>query len=173
MEPDPPYIVELLNSSHDRARFHCGIDVLDMYIQQQAGQDMKRGLATVYILVDTVTRRIAGYYTLSATAIEATGLTEDVTKRLPRYPTLPATLLGRLARDQQYRGKGVGDILLIHALRRSLRLSREIASITFVVDAIDDAARAFYEQHEFRRSPDQEYRLFLMMRTIEKLFPSA
>lgn len=165
-----PYRVELLGPTHDRTTFTCGNDTLDRYFRQQASQDVRRSLTVVYVLVDSVTSVVAGYYTLSATAIEFAEFAPAVTKRLPRYPTLPATLLGRLARDTRFRGRGAGEALILDALKKSLDASRHVASFAVVVDAIDDEARAFYERYDFSRSPNQEYRLFLPMATIDKLF---
>jgi len=166
----PAYRIELLGPTHDRMAFACGNDALDRYVQQQASQDVRRGLAVVYVLIDTATNVIAGYYTLSATSLDLAELTPAVVKRLPRYPSLPATLLGRLARDSRFRGRGAGEALMLDALKRSLEAARHVASFAVVVDAIDDGARGFYERFDFSRSPHQEYRLFLPMATIDKLF---
>lgn len=164
-----PYRVDLLGKQHNRAAFSSDQDDIDHYFRERAGQDQRRGVATVYVLVDTATEAIAGYYTLSATAIEPQGLAPELFRRLPPYPTLPATLLGRLARDRKYRGAGVGPLLLFDALARALRISREIAALAVIVDAIDASARQFYERHGFVGIIDDERRLVLPMGTVEKL----
>ena len=166
---DERYHIEPLGSRHDRAAFACGVEALDRYLHQQAGQDMRRRLAAVFVLDDALENTIAGYYTLSATAILATGLPPDVTRKLPRYPHLPAVLLGRLAVDSRYRGRGFGEILLVDALRRALASSAEIAAMAVIVDAKDDDARRFYERYGFRRLLADEYRLFLPMATVAQL----
>jgi len=122
------------------------------------------------VLVDRSSDAIAGYYTLSSYQIEVGELPEDAKRRFPRYPFAPATLLGRLAVDCHHQGKGLGKILLMDALHRSLRHSEEVASLAVVVDAIDDAARDFYERYGFITLPDHRYKLFLPMDTIEKAF---
>jgi hypothetical protein len=38
-----------------------------------------------------------------------------------------------------------------------------------IVDALHDRARTFYERYGFQRFPDNEYQLFLPMRTIAHL----
>ena len=58
----------------------------------------------------------------------------------------------------------------MHALRRALTTSREVASLAVIVDAIDERARAFYEHFEFLAFPDQPRRLFLPMATVARLF---
>jgi len=136
-----PYRVELLGG-HDRAAFVSGQELLDRYIWQQATQDVRRGMARVYVLVEVSTGTVAGYYTLSNDAIEAASLPSEITKRFGRYPSLPATLLGRLALDRRYQARKIGGVLLRNVLRKAPEVSEDIASCGVVVDAIDDAARA-------------------------------
>ncbi|OUL35535.1 GNAT family N-acetyltransferase [Nostoc sp. T09] len=162
------YTIELLNSRHNRADFQCGTEALDRYLQEQAGQDLRRYVATPFVLHDVDTNQIAGYYTLAATSIQVEDLPEALRARLPRYPLVPATLLGRLAVDERYQGQGLGAFLLIDALRRSLM--SEIAAMAVVVDAKDEQARAFYEHHGFTLFPNQLRRLYLPMALIARQF---
>lgn len=163
------YRVEPLGKHHNRRSFSCGNGEFDAYFYERAAQDQRRGVGTVYVLVETPTAAIAGYYSFSAMAIEPRGLAPGTFKSLPPYPVVPATLLGRLARDARFRGRGIGPRLLVDALARSLRVSREVASIGVVVDAIDAAARAFYQRHGFVGFLDDDRRLILPMGTIETL----
>ena len=111
---------------------------------------------------------IGGYYTLSATGVKLTEFPVDITRKLPKYPLVPATLLGRLAVDQTYQGRGYGRFLLADALFRAVR--SEIASFAVIVDAKDAAARHFYERESFLPFPDQPLRLFRSMADIAKLY---
>ena len=169
-DPAAAFLVEPLGPHHDRQRFDCGVAALDRYLQAQARQEMDRNVAIVYVLVPADTRSsIAGYYSLSSTAVRLADLPETTRTRLPRYPLVPATLLGRLAVDQTYRGQGLGERLLIDALRRSLATSRAVASVAVVVDAKDAAGSTFYARYGFQAFPDQPLRLFLPMKTIAAL----
>ncbi len=114
---------------------------------------------------------IRGYYTLSATGAKLTEFPVDVTRKLPRYPLVPATLLGRLAVDQNYQGRGYGRFLLADALFRAV--SGEIASFAIIVDAKDEAARRFYERESFLPFPDQPMKLFRPMADIRRLFDGS
>ncbi|MBI4494711.1 MAG: GNAT family N-acetyltransferase [Chloroflexi bacterium] len=163
------YRSETLGERHPRADFSCGVEALDRYFHQQAGQDQRRGLAVPYVLVDTTSGAVVGYYTLSTLSIVPASLPVAVTRRLPRYQTFPGILIGRLAVDQRARGQGLGAMLLMDALRRCLDLSRQIGAMAVVVDARDEAARAFYERYGFLRLVDHDYRLFLPMATIAQL----
>jgi len=160
--------IELLGTQHDRAGFSSGVAAVDDYLRQYAWQDVQRRLSAVYVLVDPSENRIAGYYTLSAFAVEPQELPSDVARKLPRRQ-VPTYLLGRLAVDMDYRQQGFGKRLLIDALQRAFEGSMRIAAMAVVVDAKDDDACAFYEHYGFRRFTNDPYRLFISMGTIKTL----
>lgn len=165
-----PYATEPLEPRHDRGAFSCGVESLDRYLHQQARQDERRNVARVFVMADPDTDVVAGYYTLSMTSLELSGLPGEVARRLPRYPVVPAALIGRLAVDRRFHGRGLGSLLLLDACRRALDASAEVAAVAVVVDAIDDGAQRFYEHHDFRPLTGDGRRLFLPMATIAKLF---
>jgi predicted GNAT family N-acyltransferase len=88
---------------------------------------------------------------------------------LEKYPALPATLLGRLARDVSTKGQGVGELLLLDALYRALAMSEQVASAAVITDAKDQKAVEFYKRYGFIELPKTELRLFLPMASISAL----
>jgi len=162
--------IELLVKKHDRAVFSCGNDTLDTYLKKRASQEAKKKIATTFVMVGNQPSEIIGYYTLSATSILLDDLPDKIAKKLPKYPQVPATLLGRLAIDRRYQGRGYGEILILDALRRSLNAATVVASYAVVVDAIDERARCLYEHYGFCDFPDRKLRLFMPMKTIADLF---
>jgi ribosomal protein S18 acetylase RimI-like enzyme len=163
------FAVEPLGGRHDRSSFACGVEALDLYFRERAGQDMRRRLASCFVLVnERQPQEVFGYYTLAATGIDLDALPEEVARKLPRYPRIPATLLGRLAIASNHRGRGLGELLLFDAFARSL--ASDIASFAFVVDPIDEAARRFYERYRFLPLSSGERRHFLAMSEIAQLF---
>ena len=164
--------VEPLGKAHDRAAFSCGVPPLDNYLQKQAGQDVAKHVAVCFVLTPEG-KTVAGYYTLSQYALDLVELPAETVKKLPRYPEVPTTLLGRLALSERFRGQGLGEFLLLDALYRCLRQSRQVASAAVVVDAKDESAKRFYERFEFVALPGIPNRLFLPMRTIGDLFRDA
>jgi predicted GNAT family N-acyltransferase len=168
---EPKFAFEPLGLKHDRAAFSCGVEALDTYLQKQASQDAKKHAAAPFVLTPDG-KTIAGYYTLSQYSIELGDVPGELAKKLPKYPLVSATLLGRLAISVDFRGKGLGEMLLMDALHRSLKLSEQVASTGVVVDAKDEAARAFYRKYGFVELPKIDKRLFLPMATVERLFPA-
>jgi ribosomal protein S18 acetylase RimI-like enzyme len=163
------YRVEPLGKQHDRASFSCGVELLDRYLQKQAGQDLAKRVAATFVITPDG-KVIAGFYTLSAHAVNLADLPANIAKKLPRYPHVPATLLGRLAVSSNFQGQGIGELLLLDAFQRVVVSSREIASAVIVVDAKEERARAFYQHHDFIPLPSQPNRLFYPVKTIEMLF---
>lgn len=164
------YRVERLGRQHDRAAFSCGEESLDGYLRQRARQDDERNVARVFVLYDDQDNRLAGFFTLSAAAVQLENLPTEARQKLPRYPLVPVVLLGRLATDRRYQGRGLGEALLFDALRRAFEVGTEqIAATAVVVDALHDGARSFYERYGFQRFLDDEYRLYLPMETIGRV----
>jgi GNAT superfamily N-acetyltransferase len=163
--------VALLRPEHDRSLFDCGNSSLNQYLLQHAGQDSRRRLAAVYVLLDGQESRIAGYCTLSASIIELTDLPENEVRKLPRYPWLPACLLGRLAIDRKFQGQGLGGLLLLEALELVVELSARIGILTVTVEAIDDDAVAFYQHYGFKEyGVSARQSLYLHVADAQKLF---
>jgi len=155
-------------SKHRRDEFSCESAELTEFLQKRARKEMEaRTSACFVILPVSDSGRIAGFYTLSATEIVTSGLPEHFTKRLPRYPQLPATLLGRLARESAFRGQGIGDRLMQDALARAFAGSAEVGSIGVITDPKDRRAEEFYLEYGF--FPLGNSRLFLPMKEIARL----
>ncbi len=152
-----------LESSHDRAGFSCGSEPLDRYLQTQATQDIRRGVASAFVAVATgAPAQILGFFTLSAASIVPADLPTDTAKRLPRHP-VPAALIGRLAVDRSAAGRGLGAILLADAVDKAMAAAETVAMAAIVVDPIDDAARSFYAAFGFRSLQGPQHRMFLVL----------
>lgn len=169
-----PYRSEVLKKHHDRRAFSSGVDALDRYFREQAGQDSRRSGTVVHVLVDTATKEILGYYTLTNATIQLAELPPEAAKKLPRYRILGAVLIGRLAVDQRHQGKGIGTLLLHDAFMRCLEVAEVSASTAIVVDPKDDAARAFYAHHDFAPVVgDETGRMYILLATVPKALHDA
>lgn len=163
-------ISEPLASTHKKSYFSCGKELLDTYIQKQANQDVKRKLSTCFVINDAETNLIKGYYTLSSSSVLSEYIPDRIRKKLPRsYESIPTILLGRLAVDSRFQGQGIGQMILIDALKRSFELSKTIGSFAVVVDPIDQEAERFYDKYGFIKLPDSG-KMFMPMKTISQLF---
>lgn len=160
--------IDPLDDRHDREAFKSGAEPLDRYFRTQVGQDVRKRVASCFVLTEAPDGPPIGFYTLAAMSLALCDLPATLTKRLPRYPNVPATLMGRLAVDGRHRQRGLGQLLLIDAFSRTLR--SEIPTFAFAVDAKDDTAAAFYATHGFMPLTEDGYRMFVSMAEVAKLF---
>ncbi len=159
-------VIEPLSNIHNRIDFQCGNEPLNDYIKKQARQNIKRRISRVFVAVEPEQPgNIIGYYTLSTLSIELNHLPESLARKLPKHP-IPAALLGRLAVSQKAQGYGVGKMLLVDAIKRTLAISDEIAIYAMVVDAINKDAQQFYQQFGFNQLSTESRRLFLPLKSI-------
>lgn len=153
-------------SKHDRSNFDCGIDALNDYLKTKLGQHSKKSLARGYVLA-TPDGRIAGYFTLSASRVTV-NVVPSGHGSLAKMP-LPTTLIGRLAVDQPFQGKGLGAALLVHALKIAVEISETIASAAIEVDAKGEASQLFYARYGFKSLLDDRLHMYLPMATAREL----
>lgn len=76
---------------------------------------------------------------------------------------VPAILLAKLAADRSIQGQVLGAELLVRALDTIIDAARKAGGRAVVVDAVDDAAKAFYEHHDFQ--PRHDRRLVMKLST--------
>jgi hypothetical protein len=145
------WTIEPFGKQHDRAAFTCGRQPLDDFIRARVSQYEKRRLGKTFVAVPQGGARVIGYYTLAAGAVLFERLPPDAARKLPRHP-VPVVLLARL-----------------DALQRSLDLSAGLGVHAVEVDALDDAAAAFYRKYGFLPLLDDPLHLYLPMTTIEKV----
>ena len=164
------YNIEPLGD-HNRAVFSCGKASLDQYIREQASQDVKRTLASVFVVTaKNDPKTVLAYYTLSSRELKLEQLPPEIAKKAGKYRHLGVTLLGRLAVGEKSRGKGLGTLTLMNALDRSLVTAKDVASWAVFVEAIDPNAASFYRKYGFIELPEDKLKLFLLMKTIAKSF---
>ncbi len=163
--------IELLKKYHKKSGFDCGNAVLNNYLRRFASQDFKRNLSVCYVLT-TENNEVIGYYTLSALSLPYESLPEKLRRKLPAgYRDFPVTLLGRLAVDKKYHGKGFGAMLLMDALKISYIQSQKIASLAVVVDPIDRQAVEFYGKYGFIQLDSGK--MFIAMKTVARLIENS
>lgn len=162
----PDNIVPFDKAIHSRDNFSCGNAILDRYFKEQLTQDIKKQACVCFVLADNKDT-VKGFFTLSNLSIPKISVPPEFQKKLALYADVPVTLLGRLAVDTQYKGKGLGETLLMDALHKSVNTSKTIASWAVVVDPIDGAAVKFYAKYGFILIPDSG-KMFLPMKTIQE-----
>jgi GNAT superfamily N-acetyltransferase len=109
--------------------------------------------------------RILGYYGLAPTAVLPGTLPRSIRTGQPPDP-VPCLLLGQLAAEQNYVGKGIGTRLLKHALQRCVMAASLIGGRAFIVNAVDIEAAHFWKRRGFIPSKDDPLILFRSLADI-------
>jgi GNAT superfamily N-acetyltransferase len=163
------WLVEPLDSLHERADFSCGKGSLDNFLRALVSQYEKRRLGRTYVAVRSGEKKVLGYFTLASASVVFENLPPKVKKKLPCHP-VPVVLLARLAVDQGAQGQGLGRLLLVDALERCLQLLHELGIHAVEVTALDEPAKTFYEKYGFVALGDNSFHLYLPIATIEDIF---
>lgn len=155
------FVIEPLDKSHQRENFDCGEVSLNDFLRKYARQNAERGLGRTFVAVLPGEKQALGYYTLSSGSIAF----DAVPEKLPRYP-IPVAHLGRLAVDSSMRGQGLGELLLIDALERTVIIASEFGIYAVELFALTERAKQFYLKYGFVSLKDDDKHLYLPVKTI-------
>lgn len=140
-----------LTEKHAIADFKSGEGALDKWLVQRALENIKNAASKTYVICPANSNRVIGYYALSMGQIVNADVIGSMRRNMPR--NIPAVVLGRLAIDEQWQGKGLGKALLYDAIQRSSRAAYEVSARLMIVHAISKKAESFYSHYGFVRLP--------------------
>ena len=161
--------IEVLGKSHDRERFDCGSEPLNVFLKQTARQHATRGISRTLVLVEEDTapaKPILGFFSLNLCQVKSESLSPEQARKLPRE--VSGIRLGRLAVAREHQRQGIGKALLVAALGKFMEIFNTAGGIGLFVDAKDHEARLYYEQFGFVALPSNELELFLPVKTIQE-----
>ncbi len=153
-------------------RFDCGIAVLNEWLRIYAWTNHQSGSARVYVSLDSQVRQIAGFYSLSAGAVEHEAAPRRVSKGLARHP-IPVVLIGRLAVDRRYSSQGLGRLLIQDAFKHVLETADIIGTRAVMVRAKTAEAAEFYARLGFQASLADPMLFFHLIKDIRKSLEAA
>lgn len=161
---------ELLTAQHELAPFTCGRPALDHWLKTRALSNQEKGFTVVIVVHEA--GRVVGYYGLAPTAVVPVAMPRSIKTGQPPTP-VPCLLLGQLATDVEWVGRGVGTGLLRHALVRSVAGARLVGGRALVVNALDKDAAKFWLRHGFIPSKDDPLVLFRSIADIAASLSAA
>ncbi|TPW26568.1 GNAT family N-acetyltransferase [Martelella alba] len=148
---------EPLTAAHDVSEFSCGKPTLDHWLKMRALSNQEKGFTAVMVVHDD--GRVVGYYGLAPTAVVPSVLPRSVRTGQPPDP-VPCLLLGQLAADNVWAGRGIGTGLLKHALQRCVQAAALVGGRALMVNAVDAEAAQFWQRRGFLPSKDDPFVLF-------------
>jgi GNAT superfamily N-acetyltransferase len=149
-----------LAEEHDLDLFRSGNDALDEWLRRRARANQASGASRTYVAADQ--GRVVGYYCLASGALDVADAPGAIRRNMP--DPIPMAVLGRLAVDHNWQGKGLGVALLQDAVLRASQAAAIMGIRGILVHAISDEAKAFYERYGFRASPTNPMTLVLSLK---------
>jgi len=154
-----------LAAEHELVQFSSGTPPIDDCVKRRARQNEAGGASRTYVIAEG--RRVVGYYSLAAGSVLHAAATGGVRRNMP--DPVPAALLGRLAVDRQWQGRGFGSALLRDAVLRVVGAAETIGVRALLVHAISDEAKGFYEHSGFRSSAIEPMTLMITIEEARKM----
>lgn len=157
----------LLSEAHDCSAFNCGEPILDEWLQKRALTNIHAGASRTYVVCEKDSRKVISYYALCMGQIVSHNVTGSMRRNMPLH--IPSVILGRLAIDSAWQGKGLGTLLLGDVVQRSLKASQEVSARLIIVHAISPTAESFYLHHGFTKLPVETPTLALDLMKLPKI----
>lgn len=140
-----------LTARDDRQNFDCGRESLNGWFRRNAWRNQQSDVSRVSIICDAESGAIAGFVSLSAASIKRAYLPKAGQRNRP--DPVPALLLGQLAVDLRYQGRGIARSLMFFALTTAVRVAQDIGCVCVLTHPLDDGVRAFYRSFGFENLP--------------------
>ena len=150
----------LLTADHQLDDFVCGVDSLDDWLKRRAYPNQVNGASRSYVVTEG--KRVVGYYCLASGALQLSDTPSALRRNMP--DPVPVAILGRLAVDKSYQGRGLGVALLQDALVRTAQAAGILGIRGLLVHALSIEAKIFYEHYGFVASPTQPMTLILSLK---------
>ncbi|MDX8462297.1 GNAT family N-acetyltransferase [Mesorhizobium sp. VK2B] len=154
---------EPLTALHDVSGFSCGKPALDHWLKTRALSNQEKGFTAVLVVQEA--GRVVGYYGLAPTAVVPSILPRSIRTGQPPDP-VPCLLLGQLATDTGWAGRGIGTGLVKHALQRCAQAAELIGGRALMVNAFDAEAAQFWQRRGFLPTRDDPLILFRSIAAI-------
>jgi len=135
---------------------------MDDWLRRRARANQASGASRTYVVCED--KRVVGYYALASGAIAQAGVPGKFRRNMPE--PIPVVVLGRLAVDRRFQGRGLGRAMFGDAARRVAHAADTIGIRGIVVHAISEEARGFYVALGFDAGPAGAMTLVVSLRDI-------
>ncbi|HEV7742692.1 MAG TPA: GNAT family N-acetyltransferase [Pseudolysinimonas sp.] len=160
-----------LTAGDNVVTFDCGEPSLNEWVRSRALKNETTGASRTFVTVEAESGDVAGYYCLSANSLALEDAAGRVKRNMPS--SIPIILIGRLAVDERFNGRGLGASLLQDAVLKGMEASRILGARAFVVDALNEDVERFYRKFGFELMPPAAKRaMFLLVSDAEATIAS-
>jgi GNAT superfamily N-acetyltransferase len=136
-----------LKAGHGVNGFDCGREELNRWLIDRAKRAGEADTARTFVVCRG--KRVVGYYSLAAGAVEHAATSAKFRQNTP--DPIPVIILARLGVHRDEKGQGIGQGLLADAMKRSLQAARHVGARALLVHALDASAVQFYKHLNFKQ----------------------
>lgn len=149
----------------DREAFDCGQAALNSWFKRNAWRNQQAGVSRTYVIADSGAIGIAGYVSLAVGEVRREFLPKARQRNMP--DPAPVFLLGQLAVDRRWQGRGLADVLLSHAIVSALHAAEAVGGFALVTHPLNEGIRRFYESRGFSDLPgDPKGAMFVRLKDL-------
>ena len=171
-----PYTIRRLRKNETIKSFDCGDEDLNDFIMNRVDDYLKTMLAVTYVFEHKATGKIIGYFSLANDRISIDDFDNNTKfnrfrrhrfvneKRIKSYP---AVKICRLGIDNDFKGYGVGS-MLIDFIKSYYKKGNNAGCRFLTVDAYLDAV-SFYERNKFQCLNDDNSRTHLLYYDLNEI----
>lgn len=164
--------IKPLDRKMDRAAFSCGNARIDNFFRNNARDQHEKHRVRVYVA--TYDGKIVGYYYLVAQSLPPAHVSEEAIRKFGRVNATPCVYLGMIGTQTEYQNNGIGYVLMLHAMKRTLEVATLVGIYALTLEAIDKPTAERYKKWGFEYFIEGELAMYLPLTTIkEALAPKA
>lgn len=160
-----------LADHHQLGEFNSGVPSLDEWLKRRARANQAADASRTYVVTDDASARVVAYYALASGSVSATSVAGRFKRNMP--DPIPIAVLGRLAVDAAYQGRGLGRSLFRDSALRVVNAADVIGIRGMLVHAISEEAKAFYVALGLDVSPFDPMTLMVTLADIRRNLPTA
>ncbi len=153
---------EPLADAHELTEFNSGVPSLDDWLRRRARANQASGATRTYVVAGG--HRVVAYYAIASSGIATASAPGRFRRNMP--DPIPVAVLGRLAIDIEWQGRGLGRALVRDCAARVAHAADTIGIRGIVVHAISERAKAFYLAIGFEPSASDGMTLMMTLNDI-------
>lgn len=154
-----------ISEHHQTISFDSGVPSLNEWLHRRALANQVSGASRTFVVCNN--NRVVAYYALASGAINSSSSSGRFRRNMP--DPIPVVVLGRLAVDLSFQGRGLGRALFRDAAQRVSYAADAIGIRGIIVPALSEQARSFYLALGFDPSPEEPMTLMISLADIRSL----
>jgi predicted GNAT family N-acyltransferase len=147
----------VLTDSFDTSKFQCGVKKYDNYLKDTAISDHNNNIGKIWLFVQHA--EVIGYVSIAMSQLHKSE--HKKLGKMTGHGYIPGLLLGQMARDIRYKGKGLGEIMIGWVINEAINISKRIGCRLIILQSERDMVKR-YEEYGFLKIPDSKKKRDMM-----------